>query len=400
MRKGRIGICALLSATALVLAACSSGGSTGSQSTANDAGLSGKPIKFGLMGDMTVAGADSHPEAWTYAQIAAAAVNANGGIKGHPLQLVLCDSKQDAQTAVLCGQKLLQREKVLAIVGGFDTEENASLYPALKQANTIFLGNYPSSPDDNTSPLSYPLVSGPLQFSAMPALVSPTAKKAAIVYGQSAPATLLAKSMAKHLPKGVQSTLIGIPASGSVDMTPYCLQLKKSGADTALAALGSAVLDQFMNTCQANHVTNIQWILSDMGIDQRSVDLFQDFNPAPKILLTFSGPAMAEMQQQVQKFGPKFGNAKPTVLGISKNSWLSVTLAAEILNKLPEISGAALSSYLNKQSALDTGATRPLDFTKPGPVSAFPRVVNHFGAPGKFENGTLVATGPFFSLTC
>lgn len=401
MRKGNLRIGVLLASVALLVAACSSsgGGSSAGGSGTSGAGLTGDPIKFGLMGDLTVPGADYHPQAWNLAQIAAAAINDNGGINGRPLQLVVCDSKQDAQTAVLCAQKLLVQDKVLAIVGGFDTEENASLYPTLKQANTIFFGDYPSSPEDDASPLSYPLVTGPLQFSAMPKLVPSSSKKTAIVYGQSAPATLLAKSMAASLPQGIQSTLIGIPASGSVDMTPYCLQLKQSGADTALAALGSSVLNQLLNTCRQNGVTDIQWVLSDMGIDDDSVTLLQDLSPAPKVLLTFAGTAMDEMQKQIEKYGKRYGNTKGATLGLAKNSWLSVTLAAQILKTMPTANGAALAAYLDKQSALDTGATPPLDFTKPGPSTKFSRIVNHFGAPGEFRDGALAKTGEFFSLT-
>lgn len=406
--QGKLMWCALVAGVALTAAACGSGGSgtksasggtsaaAASNATPAGPGLSGPPVKFGLLGDLTVAGADSHPDSWKMAQIAAAAINASGGIKGRPLQLVVCDSKQDPQTAVLCGQQLIIQDKVVAMVGSFDTEENGSLYPALQQANTIDFGGYPSSPQDNTSPRSYPIASGGLPFLSEPKLLPPGTKKVAIVYGQSAPTEVVVKSLQKELPAGVKATLIGLPATGVLDMSPYCLQLQQSGANVAMSLIAESVINQLLSTCKEKGVTNVTWLMTDFSMNSQTVKELQAF-PAPKVLLTFAGPAMTQMQQQVAKYGKQFGNPDD-VTGLSKNSWLAVTVAANIFRKLPTVSGVALQNYLNQQTALVTGGTSPLNFTKPGPYKPFPRIVNGASAPGSLKNGQLVQTGPFFNL--
>jgi branched-chain amino acid transport system substrate-binding protein len=63
-------------------------------------------------------------------------INAAGGINGHPLQIVIEDSKSDETQAVLSAKKLIERDNVLAIIGPSTTGESLALVPIINNAKT------------------------------------------------------------------------------------------------------------------------------------------------------------------------------------------------------------------------------------------------------------------------
>jgi branched-chain amino acid transport system substrate-binding protein len=66
-------------------------------------------------------------------------INKTGGINGHPLEIIIEDTKSDETQAVLSAKKLLENDKVLAIVGPSTTGESMALVPILNTANTPLL---------------------------------------------------------------------------------------------------------------------------------------------------------------------------------------------------------------------------------------------------------------------
>ncbi len=63
-------------------------------------------------------------------------INKAGGINGHPLKVIIEDSKSDETQAVLAAKKLLEKDKVLAIIGPSTTGESMALVPIMTQAQT------------------------------------------------------------------------------------------------------------------------------------------------------------------------------------------------------------------------------------------------------------------------
>jgi len=63
-------------------------------------------------------------------------VNAAGGIQGHPLKVIVEDTKSDEAQAVLTVRKLLERDKVLAIIGPSTTGESMAVVPIMEKAQT------------------------------------------------------------------------------------------------------------------------------------------------------------------------------------------------------------------------------------------------------------------------
>jgi branched-chain amino acid transport system substrate-binding protein len=63
-------------------------------------------------------------------------INKAGGINGHPLEIIVEDTKSDETQAVLSAKKLLENDKVLAIVGPSTTGESMALVPIMNNAKT------------------------------------------------------------------------------------------------------------------------------------------------------------------------------------------------------------------------------------------------------------------------
>jgi len=63
-------------------------------------------------------------------------INKAGGINGHPLEIIVEDSKSAEADAVLAAKKLLEKDNVLAIVGPSTTGESMALVPVMNNAKT------------------------------------------------------------------------------------------------------------------------------------------------------------------------------------------------------------------------------------------------------------------------
>ncbi|MCG2722135.1 MAG: ABC transporter substrate-binding protein [Thermodesulfovibrionales bacterium] len=63
-------------------------------------------------------------------------INKTGGINGHPLEIIIEDTKSDETSAVLSAKKLLENDKVLAIIGPSTTGESMALVPIMNNAKT------------------------------------------------------------------------------------------------------------------------------------------------------------------------------------------------------------------------------------------------------------------------
>ncbi|MCX7913408.1 MAG: ABC transporter substrate-binding protein [Thermodesulfovibrionales bacterium] len=63
-------------------------------------------------------------------------INKAGGIDGHPIEVIIEDSKSDETQAVLAAKKLLEKDNVLAIIGPSTTGESMAIIPIVTAAKT------------------------------------------------------------------------------------------------------------------------------------------------------------------------------------------------------------------------------------------------------------------------
>lgn len=96
-------------------------------------------------------------------------INAEGGIHGRMLELVVEDTQYQVPRAMQAANKLLRRDKVFAMVGSLGTPENLAVMPQLMDANVPSLFPMTAAPEmvEPINPLKYAFFrSYPEQFRA------------------------------------------------------------------------------------------------------------------------------------------------------------------------------------------------------------------------------------------
>lgn len=85
-------------------------------------------------------------------------VNANGGIDGRKLKVVICNDRNDSVHAAKCARRAVE-EKVAAVVGSYSQFAD-TFFPILEGAGIPYIGGYGITNAEFTSPLSYPVNGG------------------------------------------------------------------------------------------------------------------------------------------------------------------------------------------------------------------------------------------------
>src|SRR5260370_13456672 len=113
---------AAASTIALVVSACSTSTSATSDNSLSGGGAGSSKSIITIGSEVPVTGQAFSLPQWKAGEVAAvAAVNASGGIDGHPLKLDVCDTEDNANLELTCMRKLIS-EKVSAGVGPDVTE--------------------------------------------------------------------------------------------------------------------------------------------------------------------------------------------------------------------------------------------------------------------------------------
>lgn len=144
---GRLGRwVSLLSALMLLAAACGGGdsgseSSSGSESTDSEAATtdsgseaggdsaSGEAIKIGLLQPLTGPVSAAGIAVRDGAQIALDEINADGGINGRPLELVIEDDENDPAVCTSAATKVITRDQVVGIIGGWGSSCTLAIIP-------------------------------------------------------------------------------------------------------------------------------------------------------------------------------------------------------------------------------------------------------------------------------
>jgi branched-chain amino acid transport system substrate-binding protein len=286
-RTRRRAILAAAAATLMLLTACSSSGSgrTSSSTAAANAsavdasGPAGAPIVLGYI--CTCAGAQAAStalikdgaDAWDKA------VNAGGGINGHPVKLYIKDDGGDPTTALQQVKELVETDKVMAIVGD-NTLTDASWATYVSGTGVPVVGGNPSEPPFQSNPDFF--ASG----SAVPTIVAGSMvemKKLGkshmgLLYCAESPVCAQLEGLYKLAGSvaGGVSVTAGKVAGTSPTYTSQCLALKSAGADSLSIETNSATGLRVVDACKqlgyaplnvtVAPVTGGDW-LSDPNVD-------------------------------------------------------------------------------------------------------------------------------------
>ncbi|MFN3505507.1 MAG: ABC transporter substrate-binding protein, partial [Caldimicrobium sp.] len=92
------------------------------------------PIKIGVILSVTGQGSIIGEPGKNTILLLAEEINKKGGINGRPLEVIIEDTKTEETQAVLAAKKLIERDKVVAIIGPSTTGESMAVIPIVTQA--------------------------------------------------------------------------------------------------------------------------------------------------------------------------------------------------------------------------------------------------------------------------
>jgi ABC-type branched-subunit amino acid transport system substrate-binding protein len=330
---------------------------------------SGPPLK--LMVVYEGRGASASPDVPEGAIAAAKAINAGGGIKGRPVQIIRCDTQNDPNVATQCGRKAVA-EGVVAMVGNLTIYANRFM-PLLARHKIPSIGNEPATAADFTSPSSFPIAGGaPVQFAGLgAALAAAGAKKIVLARLDIAEAAAVAQFVNLGL-KRFQLTMRDVPVPvGAPDMAPYAAAALQGGTDGIVVAQAAQDTVNFIQAIrQANPKVMIAMNVTMQGQVNKALGSDADGiieNAADTIALRNTAQKRYERDMKAAGYKDLTGYRLP--------AYVSVRLVQTIAKGLTRVSAPAVFNALQRATHLETGFTPPLQFKKGG-VAGLPRVFN------------------------
>ncbi len=104
-------------------------------------------IKIGLLVPLTGAAAADGLSAQNSVKLAVERVNAEGGLMGKKVELISYDDRGDAKDAVALARKLIEQDKVAAVVGGSYSQPSRAVAPIFQEEKIPFVAAYAVHPD-------------------------------------------------------------------------------------------------------------------------------------------------------------------------------------------------------------------------------------------------------------
>jgi branched-chain amino acid transport system substrate-binding protein len=228
----------------------------------------GSVIKIGDIASLSGPQASSSGQSATVSAAWAAWVNANGGIAGHPVQVISADDAGDPSKAQAAAKKLVEEDKVQAILVGSDNLLGAYSDYVIKSGVPLIAGTA-NVPDWYTKTGAFAAVTDVVSGQMTQLLVAQKygkATKFADLYCSEVAACAqvlkIQQPMAEKL--GLDYTSLAV-SSTATSYTAQCLQLKKQGVDYAQLNFATAAAAKFIADCQAQGF-NPTWGSSEQAI--------------------------------------------------------------------------------------------------------------------------------------
>jgi ABC-type branched-subunit amino acid transport system substrate-binding protein len=375
----------------LAAAACSSGPpSPAGGGSAAVVGVTGAPLK--LMSVYESTGPSASPEVPEGAIAAAKAINARGGIKGRPVEIIPCDTHADPNTAAACGRTAVS-QGVLAMVGDLTIYGNEFM-PLLAQHKIASIGLEPATAADFTSPASFPIAGGaPVVWAGMgEALAEAGAKKIALARQNIAPAAALGQFVNNGLRRFGITVANDVPVPpGAPDMSPYVAAALKGGTDGIIVGQAEQDAVNFVLALrQADPGIKIALSATQLG------DVLKALRGNSEGIIEVASDTIALKNPAEKQYEKDMKAAGYTNLtGFRLASYASVMVFGKVAARLPRMTAAGVFDALGQSRDLNVGLTPPLQFTTGG-VAGLPRVFNPCLLATRISDGVAVPlTGKF-----
>lgn len=332
------------------------------------------------------------PEAPAGVQAAAKAINAAGGIKGHPIKVIVCNDTDTSSVASNCAREAVS-DKVVATVGD-NTEWGTDIVPILKSAGIASIGSLPVTIPDFSSSNSFPLQpGGPGSLAACGYLLAKLgATNIAIARVDNPAAAELTLFANLGLKSEGSSSMVGTNAAvppTAVDMSSYVADV--AGSNGLIIAMEANQGERFVQAlhqagytgklCTSSGLLDGKNALKNLGSAANGMYVAGEFQSQ-----TAGGPGWSAIEASMKKYEPG-----QLIDDYSVNSWVSTEAFAAIAKTLPSVTAASvLTGFTNAKNVSTQGMTPPYTttpLTLPAPFgSALSQLFNPAVSITKLEN--------------
>jgi branched-chain amino acid transport system substrate-binding protein len=394
----------------LVLAGCSSShspASSGSKGSASGSEGSASPIVIGT--EMPLSGpALTVPQLKAGMDAAVSAVNAEGGIHGHPLQLKTCDTKFEVNVELSCTRSLIN-SKVAAIVGGLiAADQSGREFELASKAHIPYIGPEGLVQAEFTTPGVFPLSAGTAGWvvGAVKNLIAKGAKEISIFAlntGNASQNAQLANATLASTGMKAASTVL-VDADADPTFSSAAAKATANGADGVFVLVTP---DQAPKSYTALRNAGFKGLISTVSPSAAAPILKAAGSAAEGLLVTalaapatdVSNPGIKSFLADMHKYQPK-----ADIQDLSTQGWSAIKLFAKVLSGA---SGASSSEAPTSEQILAAfnGITTPIQLGTIGPfgpppakpyVPGYDRIFSPTVNNGVVKNGVLQPDGKGF----
>jgi ABC-type branched-subunit amino acid transport system substrate-binding protein len=331
-----------------------------------------------------------------------AAVNASGGVKGHQLVPIVCDTGITANGAISCGREAVS-DKAFGVV---DFSENGAYEPLLQNAGIPDLNDL-TDPAFYSNPISFPVFPGGAAFFAgfvgtaqhvgckTMTLVNAFPETAAEVDAENSAIATAGKAL------GVKVSAPVLVPSAAVDMStsvaqalsykPQCIAVQSAGADT------DGIIEAAHASAPSVHLITGEGFIAPGQFASlpaslaASIDIFdtslQETNTSSagvrawlKVVNTYSA-------------SPKAYNSDGATI------WTSTELLVDVADHVGVVNAHNVDAYLNQDHEFSYGVLPGVNFTKPvTPNPVGKRVFDACVIRVRYSDNKYYTVGSFYSV--
>ncbi len=397
MRWLRIPIIAGLAAVGLILAAC------GSSSPSASSGGSGGSASYTIMGFFPLTGTEGLYTQWANTfKATVAQINASGGVKGHHLKPVVCDTGISANGAIACGREAVA-DKAFGIV---DFSENSAYEPLLQQNHIPDLDDL-TDPATYNNPVSFPVFPGGAVFFAgfvgtahhigcsKMTLVNAFPETAAQVDAENSAIATAGKALNVTVtsPVLVPSTAVDMssPVAQALSNKPDCIAVQSAGADTdgIIEAVHSSAPTVKLITGEG-FIAPGQFASLPPAL-AASIDIFD--TSLQETNTSVSG--VRDWLATVNKYSanPQAFNSDGATI------WTSTKVLAQAAGSVSVVNAQNVYAYLNGNHTFDYGILPSVNFTKPvTPNPVGKRIFDACVIRVQYKNAKYYTVGQFYNV--
>lgn len=368
--RRRAAVIGLTGCVAMLVAACGSSGSGGgngsssssgsSGSSASSTGFSGSPVVIGQEVCQTGYLAADGVYLVQGAKLAAKAINAQGGILHHQVQVVTKDTQCVATNEISIANSFISQNHVDAIIGGYQSAAISGVLPIVQKSKVPFIGG-------GTLPLT-----APWGITTFP----PNTQVPKVVVGY------YKKHGVTNLGNVSGNTPFGAKVQKNVDTVAKAAGVKTQDLEVADSATSTTPLLERLSKTQAIFTNtsgpiNIIWAKNASSLGLKKPLIFQDVLPtcekaaasysnvecvvaAPTLYPNIANSTIKANDTKVYKLYKASGGTLTNFATVTAG-WDQVQLLAKAMTKAHAVTGASVMNALRSTSF--TGAQAIYKFT-------------------------------------